>query len=313
MSAFARLSLARLARHAATCSLAPVALAAMAFAFFGQVAWAQVADDAVARGEVLFAAGGCANCHTDRKASGPLLGGGAPIKTPFGTFYGPNISPHPEAGIGRWTQAQFIRALRDGVAPDGSHYYPAFPYTSFTNLTDADMTAIFAYIGTLPPVASKAKPHELSFPFNIRLGMMAWNLLFLTKGPLVDNPAQSAAWNRGRYLAEGLVHCAECHTPRNFFGGLDRARWMAGNEEGKGPEGEAVPNITPHAESGIGKWTVEEIAESLGSGMLPSGDSYGSLMAEVVENGTAKLSDDDRRAIAVYLKSLAPLPGRGAR
>jgi mono/diheme cytochrome c family protein len=264
-------------------------------------------------GEALFAAGGCANCHTDRKNKGPLLGGGAPIKTAFGTFYGPNISSHPEFGIGKWTDADFILALRQGVSPDGTHYYPAFPYPSFTNLTDADMRALRAYIMTLPPVAVKSRPHDLSFPYNIPVGMTLWNLLYLDDGPMAPDPTRSAEWNRGRYLADGLAHCAECHTPRNVFGALDRQRWMAGNAKGEGPEGEAVPNITSHEESGIGKWTIDEIAESLKSGMLPDGDSFGSLMADVVEHGTAKLGDADRRAIAVYIKSIPPLAGRGRK
>jgi mono/diheme cytochrome c family protein len=282
-----------------------------AFAWPPQGAWAQGAAAAPTRGAVLFATGGCANCHTDTKSKGPDLAGGAPIKTPFGTFYAPNISPHPEFGIGKWTDKDFIRALRDGVAPDGSHYYPAFPYTSFTHMTDVDMRAVHAHIMTLPPVAVKSRPHDLGFPFNIRFGMVFWKLLFLEKGPLKPDPVRSAEWHRGRYLANAVAHCAECHTPRNFMGGLDRSRWMAGNAKGEGPEGEAVPNITPHPTSGIGKWKLGEITQSLEDGTLPDGDSYGSLMADVVEAGTALLSDADRRAIAVYIKSLPPLAGRG--
>lgn len=274
---------------------------------------AQGLDGDAATGEVLFAAGGCANCHTDRKNKGPLLGGGVPIKTAFGTFYGPNISSHPEFGIGKWTDTDFIRALREGVSPDGAHYYPAFPYPSFTNLTDADLKSLRAYIMALPPVAVRSKPHELRFPYNIRLAMMLWNFLHLEEGPLASDPSRSPEWNRGRYLSDGLAHCAECHTPRNVFGALDRQRWMAGNAKGEGPEGEAVPNITSHEESGIGKWNIDEIAESLKTGMLPDGDSFGSLMADVVEHGTAKLSDADRRAIAVYIKSIPALAGRGRK
>ncbi len=271
-------------------------------------------DNAVpGRGAVLFAAGGCANCHTDTKAKGPLLGGGAAIKTPFGTFYPPNISSDPQYGIGKWSDSDFIRALRDGVSPERDRYYPAFPFTSFTNLTDADMLAIKRYIMSLPPAKVKSRPHDLHFPFNIRLGMIAWDWLYLHKGPLAPDPKQSAEWNRGRYLAVGLVHCAECHTPRTMLGGLDRSRWMAGNAKGEGPDGLAIPNITPDPKDGIGKWSVGDIAESLGSGMMPDGDSFGSLMADVVENGTAKLSDSDRRAIAVYIKSLKPLPGPGRK
>ncbi len=270
-------------------------------------AGAQADAGTPARGAALFAAGGCANCHTDTGNKGPLLGGGTPLKTPFGVFYGPNISSDPEHGIGNWSDNDFIRAMRDGISPSGRHYYPSFPYTSFTNLTDADMLAIKAHIMSLPPVATPSRPHELSFPYNIRLGMMVWKWLYLEKGPLAPDPARPDAWNRGRYLAEGLAHCAECHTPRGRLGALDRSRWMAGTARGEGPDGLAVPNITPHAD-GIGDWTVEDIAESLKSGMLPDGDFFGSLMADVVENGTDQLTDEDRHAIAVYLKSLTSLP-----
>lgn len=266
---------------------------------------------AAADGAALFAAGGCANCHTDTKAKGPPLGGGAGLKTPFGTFFPPNISSDPEFGIGKWSDVDFIRAMRNGTAPGGIHLYPAFPYVSYTNLTDTDLLAIKRHILSLPPVAAKSRAHDLSFPFNIRFGMVLWKWLFLDEGPMRLDPAQSAEWNRGRYLADGLAHCAECHTPRNFLGGLNRSRWMAGNAKGEGPEGEAVPNITAHATDGIGKWSVEEIAESLATGVLPDGDSFGSLMADVVEKGTARLSDADRHAMAVYIKSLKPLAGRG--
>ncbi|MFT5538594.1 MAG: mono/diheme cytochrome c family protein [Alphaproteobacteria bacterium] len=293
--------------------LAGFLLMIWAFAWAVSSAWAQGTAAAPTRGAVLFATGGCANCHTDTKNKGPDLAGGGPIKTPFGTFYAPNISSHPEFGIGKWTDKDFIRALRDGIAPDGSHYYPAFPYTSFTNMTDDDMRAIHAHIMSLPPVAVKSRPHDLGFPFNIRFGMIFWKLLFLEKGPLISDSTRSAEWNRGRYLANAVAHCAECHTPRNFMGGLDHSRWMAGNAKGEGPEGEAVPNITQHPTSGIGKWKLEEIAQSLEDGTLPDGDSFGSLMADVVESGTAMLSDADRRAIAVYIKSLKPLAGRGRK
>lgn len=272
---------------------------------------ARAQENAKDPGAALFAAGGCANCHTDGENKGPLLGGGGPIKTPFGTFYAPNISSDRAHGIGAWSDDAFIRALRDGVSPEGRHYYPAFPYTSYTNLTDEDMLAIKAHIMSLPPVAAESRPHDLGFPFNIRLGMVFWKALFLRRGPMAPDPSRTEEWNRGRYLADGLVHCAECHTPRNRLGALDRDRWMAGNDKGEGPDGLAIPNITPHPGSGIGDWTVEDIARSLEDGILPDGDSFGSLMAEVVENGTSELSPADRRAIAVYIKSLEPLAGRG--
>ena len=261
----------------------------------------------VAKGEILFAAGGCANCHTDKKAKGPLAAGGAALKTPFGDFFAPNITPHKVYGIGAWTDAQFIRAMREGVAPDGSHYFPAFPYTSFTNMTDADMKALKAYIFTLKPVARPNRPHDVGFPFNVRLGQFFWKLLFFERGPYKTDAAKSAQWNRGAYLARAVVHCGECHTPRNILGGLDRSRWFTGAEKGKGPEGEAVPNIRSEDGSGIHKWSTEQIVTFLESGEYPDGDYAGSLMYDVVDQGTERLSDADRKSIAAYLKDLPPL------
>ncbi len=259
--------------------------------------------DAASRGEYLFNAAGCGNCHTDRRKKGPLLGGGAALKTPFGTFYGPNISSHPKFGIGKWNDKDFIRAMRDGVSPDGRHYYPAFPYGSFTLMTDGDLKDLKAYIFSLPPVSQPSRRHDLRFPFNIRAGVWLWKVLYLERGPMVARPGRSRQWNRGAYLVEALAHCAECHTPRTALGGLRRRRlWMAGN--GNGPGGERIPNITPDVKTGIGKWSREEIIEALEFGMLPDGDDFGSLMADVVEHGTSKLTPADRLAIAVYLKSL---------
>ena len=147
------------------------------------------------------------------------LAGGAALLTPFGTFYGPNITPDPDHGIARWSDADFIRAMREGTAPDGRHYYPAFPYTSFTLMTDEDLLALKAYIFTLPPAAVPSRPHDLSFPFGFRGLMWTWKLLYLAPGPFVPDPARDADWNRGAYLVEGVGHCGECHTPRGFLGG----------------------------------------------------------------------------------------------
>lgn len=263
--------------------------------------------DLVATGEVLFAAGGCGNCHTDKKAKGPLAAGGAALKTPFGNFFAPNITPHKEHGIGSWTDAQFIRALRDGVAPDGSHYFPVFPYTSFTNMTDADMKALKAFIFTLKPVDRPNRPHDVAFPFNVRLGQFFWKLLFFERGPYRPNAAKSAEWNRGAYLSLAVAHCGECHTPRNILGGLDRSRWFTGAKEGEGPEGEGVPNIRSEVGRGIHDWSREQIATYLESGEDPDGDFAGSLMFDVVDQGTERLSDADRNAIVTYLKDLPPL------
>ncbi len=263
------------------------------------------------RGKYIFDASGCANCHTDRAKKGPLLGGGAAIKTPFGTFYGPNISPHPERGIGKWSDAQFIRAMREGVSPAGDHYYPAFPYTSFTLMTDRDIKDLKAYIFSLPPIDRQNRPHTLGFPYNIRWGLWFWKTLYLEEGPYKAAPDKSKEWNRGAYLVEALTHCGECHTPRTSLGGMKRSLSMAGNAQG--PDNERIPNITPDPKTGIGKWSLAEIIDSLETGSLPDGDEFGSLMYDVVEHGTSKLTDADRRAIAVYLKALPPIQNSVAK
>ena len=263
--------------------------------------------DTIARGQILFSAGGCANCHTDTKNKGPLLAGQRPLKTPFGTFFAPNITPDPVNGIGKWTDAQFIRAMKEGIAPDGSHYFPVFPYTSFTYMTDADIRAIKAYIFTLPPIVQPNRQHDVGFPFNLRFGQFFWKLLFFDQGPYKPVAEKSPEWNRGAYLAQAVAHCGECHTPRNFLGGLDKSRWFAGVDEANGPEGEGVPNIRSDSKGGIGKWSKEEIVNYLESGEDPSGDYAGSLMFDVIDKGTDRLSDQDRQAIATYLKSLPPI------
>ncbi|MFN4281269.1 MAG: c-type cytochrome [Alphaproteobacteria bacterium] len=262
--------------------------------------------DAVARGEYIFHASGCETCHTDTANKGQPLAGGRALKTPFGTFRTPNITPDPTHGIGKWSEADFIRAMREGRAPDGSHYYPAFPYTAYTKMTDADMKDLRAYMMTLPAVATPNQPHDLGFPFNIRLGVMAWKWLNFTPGPLPAAQGKDEVWERGRYLVEALGHCAECHTPRGKLGGLVTAKWMAGSADGA--EGESAPNITPDPATGIGEWSAEDIAFALKLGMKPDGDSLGGLMAEVVENGTGKLTDADLAAMAAYLQALPPVP-----
>lgn len=265
----------------------------------------------VERGAYLFAAAGCAGCHTDVQNKGPIGAGGRALKTPFGTFYGPNITPDPVDGIGNWSDADFIRALREGLAPDGSNLYPAFPYTSFTRMTDADMLAIKAYIFTLPPVRQPDRPHELSFPFGWRLPLTFWKELNFRPGAFQPDPAHDEAWNRGAYLAEALTHCGECHTPRDWTGGLDESRKYAGTTDG--PEGEKVPNITPDEETGIGSWSAGQIARTLEAGLLPDGDVVGSLMGEVVERSTSRLTKEDRDAIAAYLLTVPPLANPQAK
>jgi mono/diheme cytochrome c family protein len=263
---------------------------------------AHAADKAsLKRGEVLFNAADCTGCHTDAKGGGKPLAGGRPLATPFGTFYGPNISPDKQDGIGGWTAAQFHDALRKGVDREGHYLFPVFPYPSFTGMSDADIADLYAYLQSRPAVAQPSKPHEITAPFGWRFPQVFWRALFFTPGPLAPVEGQSAEWNRGRYLAEAVVHCGECHTPRNFLGGLKRSQTFAGNPQG--PDGQKAPNITADAETGIGKWTLEDIATLLKTGQTPEFDFVGSGMAEVVK-GTGALSDEDRRAIAVYVKSI---------
>jgi mono/diheme cytochrome c family protein len=261
------------------------------------------ADDEVARGEYLFRASLCAVCHTAEE--GEFLAGGRPISSPFGTFYSTNITPHPEHGIGGWSDEDFLRALREGVSPDGDHYYPAFPYTSYTRLRRDDVLAIKAYLDTVEPAARADREHDLAWYADWRWPLWAWKWLYFDEGEVEPDPQRDEQWNRGAYLAEAAGHCAECHTPRNALGGLREELRYAGVKEG--PEGESAPNITPHRKHGIGKWTGRMLSFYLEIGMTPDGDFAGSLMAEVIDDGTGHLTEDDRRAIAAYLLALQPI------
>lgn len=261
---------------------------------------AEVTADAVARGAYLFAAADCGSCHTDAKNGGAPLGGGRALKTAFGTFFTPNISPDREHGIGGWTNEQFVKALRKGVSPDGRDYYPVFPYTAFTGMTDRDLLDIKAYIFSQQAVPTPDKPHDLRFPFNIRWALMPWKILYFREGPFMGDASRSMEWNRGAYLAKAVAHCSECHSPRNALGGIEKSRRMAG--AWNGPDGMNAPNITQHP-GALGKWNTSDIEGVLKDGITPDGDFVGSGMAEVVAN-TAKLTDADRHAIAVFVKGL---------
>jgi mono/diheme cytochrome c family protein len=254
-------------------------------------------------GRTMFFAGGCASCHATSKEDPTRLGGGLGLKSPFGTFYVPNISPDPKDGIGSWSEAQFVSAMLKGTSPHGAHYYPSFPYASYQRMRVADVRDLFAHLKTLPPVEGKARGHDLPFPFTIRRTLGAWKLLFLDGEPFRPDPAQSAEWNRGAYLANGPGHCAECHSPRNLLGGIVASQRFAG---GPNPEGEGwVPNIT---QARLKDWSKGEIEEVLATGTTPEGDSVGSTMAAVVRN-TGQLPAADRAAIATYIKSLPPIEG----
>ena len=259
-----------------------------------------VADPLLARGELIFNIGGCTSCHTAK--DGQRLAGGDPIVSPFGTFYAPNITPDAETGIGGWTGEEFARAMREGISPDGSPYYPAFPYTSFTLMTDEDVAALKAYLDTVPPVRQAARDHELGFPYNIRMGLNLWQWLHFEPGRFEPDASRDEAWNRGAYLVNGPGHCQQCHTPRTWTGALAEERAFTGNDLGK-QIGKSA-NITSDPKVGIGNWSEGDLLVLLQLGMTPDGDFVGGEMAKVVSNATSKLPEADRRAIVTYLRSL---------
>jgi mono/diheme cytochrome c family protein len=274
------------------------------FVFAALLAWAlgAFAQGDAKRGAYLAKAAGCEGCHTEKKDGAVPYAGGRELKTPFGTFYGPNITPHPDTGIGRWSEADFLRALREGMRPDGAHYFPAFPYPSFTQITDADARDLWAFLRSMPPNARKNRPHELRAPYGWRFMVGPWKWLHFTPGVFVADATRSATLNRGAYLVEGLGHCGECHTPRNFLGGTKRDRRLAGTASG--PEGKSVPNLTP---AKLKKWDDRDLREFLQSGLTPDGDVAAEAMGEVVRNTTSQLTAEDLAAMIAYLRSLPPL------
>jgi mono/diheme cytochrome c family protein len=253
------------------------------------------------RGLYLAKAGGCIGCHAEDKTDAVPFAGGRALKTPFGTFYGPNITPDPVAGIGRWTEADFIRAMRHGNRPDGANYFPAFPYPSFTRIADTDLRDLWAYLRTLPPSTRANQEHDLRFPFGWRFLVTIWKWFFFTPGPFSADPKFSQTLNRGAYLVQALGHCSECHTPRNFLGGPKRDRFLAG---GKGPGDKTVPNLTP---TKLKKLSDAELKDFLVSGTTPDGDVPAEAMGEVIRNTTSQLTPADLAAVMAYLRSLAPL------
>jgi mono/diheme cytochrome c family protein len=253
----------------------------------------------LANGKIVFYAGGCESCHaTPGQVDRTRLGGGLALKSPFGTFYPPNISPDPADGIGRWSEQDFVTALWRGTSPDGRHYYPAFPYTTYQRMRLDDARDLFAYLRTLPAVQGRAPDHAVPFPFTVRRGIGLWKLLFVDGQPFRPDPARPSSWNRGAYLVEALGHCAECHSPRNVLGGIRSGRRFTGgpNVEGEG----RVPDITQHA---LGNWSESDFVDFLATGDTPEGDSIGSNMRPVIRN-IAQLAPDERAAMAAYLKTL---------
>jgi mono/diheme cytochrome c family protein len=259
------------------------------------------------RGAYLVKAGGCVACHTEAKEGAVPFAGGRALKTPFGTFYGPNITPHPQAGIGRWSEADFVRAMRDGLRPDGANFFPAFPYPSFTKITDSDLRDLWAYLRTIPPSDKASRPHDLRAPFSWRWLVTPWKWLYFQPGPFKPDPAAPEAVNRGAYLVQALGHCGECHTPRNSLGGPRSDRYLAG---GKGPEGKGVPNLTP---TKLKKWSDADLKYFLTTGLTPDGDVAAESMGEVVRNTTSQLTPADLAALVAYLRSLPAIPDEPKR
>jgi mono/diheme cytochrome c family protein len=285
-----------LSRH-----LLGVAAAAIAMAL-PALAMAADAPGNAERGAYILRLGGCISCHTDSKNKGAPLAGGVALKSPYGTFYPPNITPDRETGIGGWSTEDFIGAMTEGKPPHGLPFYPAFPYTSYTRMTRQDLIDLKAYLDTVPPVRKETPPHDIRFPYNIRVAMIPWRWLFFDPGTFEPNPEKSDVWNRGAYLVTGPAHCGECHSPRNFFGAVLQEEALSGSDTG--PDGKGVPSLLQHPKRGIGSWTKSDIVYMLKTGGTPDGDSVGGAMGEVVENSTSHWTDADLEAVAEYLKSL---------
>ena len=253
----------------------------------------------LARGEYLTAASGCISCHTDRENDGAEFAGGHELESPYGVFVAPNITPDSATGIGGWTEAEFIAALKHGVAPDGSRYYPAFPYPSYAGMSDEDAAAIFAYLQSLSPIERANEPHRLAWYVPGRWAMRLWNALFVPW----QYPAPADGLERGAYLVRHLGHCGECHTPRNLLGALDTSRELAGSP--KDSSGRSAPAVDNSAD-GIAAWSVGDMEFFLEIGMMPDGDFAGGSMSAVIDDNTGKLTAEDRRAIAEFLLGTAP-------
>ena len=253
----------------------------------------------IARGAGLARAGDCIACHTAK--GGTPFAGGLPIATPLGTIYSTNITPSQQDGIGRYTEAQFAAALRDGKRADGAQLYPAMPYTSYAKVSDDDVHALYTYFMKGVPAVDHAAPRTaLPFPFNIRLSMAGWNLLFLDRHRFQPDGTKSAEWNRGAYLVEGLAHCSTCHTPRNALMAEEDSLALSGGTVGTW----YAPNITSDAHSGIGGWSQADIVAYLKTGVAPGKAQAAGPMAEAIEHSFQHMSDADLQAMAVYLRSV---------
>jgi mono/diheme cytochrome c family protein len=230
------------------------------------------------------------------------MAGGRPLETPFGTFYSTNITADERSGIGRWSDEDFLRAMRYGRGPDGTHYFPIFPYTSFTGMSERDLGDLKAYLFSLEPVDQHNRPHELRAPFGWRAAAAVWQWLYFEPAAFEPDVERSPEWNRGKYVVTALAHCGECHTPRTRTGAVDEELAYAGSNDL--PDGELAPNITPDPETGVGEWSVEDMTWFLETGIKPDGDDTQGSMSEVIEHGYSQLEGSDREAIAVFVRSL---------
>lgn len=259
-------------------------------------------DDLVERGKYLIHAGGCVTCHTEEGDDARPFAGGRALDSPFGTFYVPNITPDRKTGIGDWSDDEFVQAFWNGVNPAGDHYFPAFPFTSYTGVTRDDLLAMKAYLFSVEAVEQENREHDLPFLMSSRTAAGAWKARYFNPGRFEPDPGRTDEWNRGAYLVRHLGHCGECHTPRTRLGAIRDTHELRGNPDGPGDED--VPDITADPEKGIGSWSVREIEYFLDIGMLPDGDFTGGSMADVIDDNTSQLTREDRLAIATYLKSL---------
>jgi mono/diheme cytochrome c family protein len=279
--------------------LTALAVAVALSAALSRGALAEAGD--AARGEYLAHAAGCMTCHTMKNGEGPPFAGGRAIASPYGHFYSSNITPDRETGIGGWSDADFIHALRHGESPEGRTYYPVFPYAAFSAMRRQDMLDIKAYLFSLPPIRQENSDHDIRFPFSWRFSIYPWRWLFFSPGEAAAPPPSESAQARGRYLVEVLGHCGECHTPRNMVGGLKSGRRLAGTRYGPGG---LVPNITPDDDTGIGGWSEGDLLFFFKTGLKPDGNDVQGEMREVIEDGLSRLNEADLRAVAAYLKSV---------
>lgn len=266
----------------------------------------------IKRGEYVLNAAGCVACHTRQQSKatdtlaaqskGPRLAGGRALHTPFGTFYSPNITADKDHGIGAWSANDLWRALTEGEGPGAVHYYPVFPFPSYSAMKRSDVDDLYHYLMSVKAQPIANQEHDLSWFVSWRFTNWVWKLLFYDPQILVDDPTKSKVWNRGAYLVNVLGHCGECHSPRAANGVVQRALHLSGNPQG--PEGEPVPSLRGDAEQGVKDWTVNDIVTYLRSGEDPEFDFAGGAMVEVIDDSTSKLSDEDLNAIAQYLKDL---------